>query len=101
MAAWLSLSSWPLPSVTMMGSKMDCRTASLKLVFHLPAAGFGLAQVAHADGEAVDLGGDGAEVVAGTPLDARVEISLTDALCASRDLAQRLDDGIDGDRARG
>ena len=82
----------------MTGSKMDCDDGVAELVLHLAAAGLGFAQIAEADGEAVQLGGDGAEVVIRTPLDARGYVSLADALGAFRDFAQWLDDRVDGDR---
>ena len=67
-------------------------------MLHLAAAGLGFAQIADAHGEAIDLGGDGAEIVARTPLDARLEVSFADAPRAFRDLTQRHHDCVNGER---
>ena len=62
-----------------------------ELELHLPAARFGFAKVAQADGETVELGSDGAEVVFGTPLDALMEIALADPSSYARGMTQRGD----------
>ncbi len=75
-----------------------------ELLIHLAAAGFSFAEVAEADGEAVDFGGYGAEVVAGSPLDAMLKIAAADLLGGVRGAAQRQDergDGEDGDEEGG
>ena len=69
-----------------------------ELEFHLTAAGFGFAEVAEADGETVEFGGDGAEIVFGTPLDALVEVALADAASHTRGMTQRRDDQEEHDR---
>ena len=72
------------------------RVDELKL--HLAAARFCFAKVAQADGETVELGSDGAEVVFGTPLDALMEIALADPSSYARGMTQRGDDQKEHDR---
>ncbi len=50
-----------------------------ELKLHLLAAGFGVAQIAHPDGDAVQLAGDDAEVVAAGPFDTMFEVALGDS----------------------
>ncbi len=52
-----------------------------ELLFHLTAAAFSFAEVSEPDGEAVDFGGDGAEVVAGAPFDAMLKVAAADLSC--------------------
>ncbi len=72
-----------------------------ELELHLAAAGFGFAKVAQADGETVELGGDGAEVVFGSPFDALMKVALTDAAGHAGGMAQGDDDEEEHDRGDG
>ena len=49
-----------------------------ELLLHLAASALGFAEVAKTDSEAVDFGRDSAEVIAGAPLDAMLEIAAAD-----------------------
>src|SRR5438477_809905 len=55
---------------------LEYRVRELKL--HLPAASFGIAQFAKADGNAVQFGSDDAEAVTAAPFDAMLEIAARD-----------------------
>src|SRR5581483_2981878 len=63
-----------------------------ELKLHLTASGFGLAQVTEPNSQAIEFSGNGAEVVAGTPFHSLMEVSLADAACYARGMAQRNDD---------
>jgi len=74
----------------------DDRVGELKI--HLAASGFGFAKIAKADGEAIQFGGDGAEVIFGAPFNALMEIALPYATSYLRGMAQRGDDQKEHDR---
>jgi hypothetical protein len=72
-----------------------------KLLVHLLAAIFGVAQVAKPHRHAIELGGNRAQVIPGSPLDALLQFALTDAASGGRGAADRPDDGdekADGDQ---
>ncbi len=72
-----------------------------KLLVHLLAAIFGIAQVAQPHRHAVELGSNRAQVIPGSPLDALLQFALSDAASSGRRAADRPDDGdekADGDQ---
>ena len=71
-----------------------------KLLVHLLAAKFGVAEVAKPHGHAVEFGSNGAQVILGSPLDALLQFSLADAAGSSSGTADGPNDGeekADGD----
>src|ERR1700733_8771981 len=72
-----------------------------KLLVHLLAAKFGVAEVAQPHRHAVELGGNGAQVVVGSPLDTLLQFPLSDAASSSGSAADGPNDGdeeSDGDQ---
>ena len=67
-----------------------------ELKLHLPAAGLGIPQIAHAYSHAIQFAGNHTEIVAAVPFCAVLEIALRDFLCIAGQHLDRQQDHQDG-----